>query len=80
MSSDTPREDILEPSEPLRETQESRMGEGLDDRFNSRLRESLGSTPFLLTKFEKFMNWARGSSMFMLQFGIACCSIEMMHT
>jgi NADH-quinone oxidoreductase subunit B len=26
------------------------------------------------------MNWVRGSSMFMLQFGIACCSIEMMHT
>jgi len=26
------------------------------------------------------MNWVRGSSMFMLLFGIACCSIEMMHT
>jgi NADH-quinone oxidoreductase subunit B len=49
------------------------------DRFNSPLREALGSEPFILTKFDKFMNWVRGSSMFMLQFGIACCSLEMMH-
>jgi len=56
------------------------MGEGVDDRFNSRLREAFGSSPFILTKFDQFMNWVRGSSMFMLQFGIACCSIEMMHT
>ncbi len=55
-------------------------GSGLDDRFNSKLRSALGASPFILTKFDKLMNWARGSSMFMLQFGIACCSIEMMHT
>ncbi|PSQ08779.1 NADH-quinone oxidoreductase subunit B [Halobacteriales archaeon QS_5_68_33] len=61
-------------------TQEARLGEGVDSRFNSTLREAFGSTPFILTKFDKFMNWVRGSSMFMLQFGIACCSIEMMHT
>ena len=56
-------------------TQEDRMGEGVDSRFNSKLREAFGSSPFILTKFDKFMNWVRGSSMFMLQFGIACCSI-----
>jgi len=61
-------------------TQEARMGSGADDRFNSKLREAFGSTPFILTKFDKFMNWVQGSSMFMLQFGIACCSIEMIHT
>ncbi|WP_049904015.1 NADH-quinone oxidoreductase subunit B [Halococcus agarilyticus] len=61
-------------------TQESRMGEGTDNRFNSKLREAFGSSPFVLTKFDSFMNWVRSSSMFMLQFGIACCSIEMMHT
>ena len=49
------------------------------DRFGSRLRSALGTTPFVLTKLDQFMNWARGNSMFMLQFGIACCSIEMMH-
>ena len=54
--------------------------EELPGRFDSKLRDSLGTSPFILTKFDKFMNWVRGSSMFMLQFGIACCSIEMMHT
>jgi len=61
-------------------TQTARMGEGVDARFNSKLRQAFGSTPFILTKLDKFMNWVRGNSMFMLLFGIACCSIEMMHT
>lgn len=61
-------------------TQEDRMGGGADNRFNSTLRNAFGASPFILTKFDSFMNWVRGSSMFMLQFGIACCSMEMMHT
>jgi NADH-quinone oxidoreductase subunit B len=80
MSSDQPRDDIVEPTAPSTDTRDTRIGEGVDNRFNSKLREALGSTPFILTKLDKFMNWARGSSMFMLQFGIACCSIEMMHS
>lgn len=80
MSSDTPTDAIVESSDPLTKTREARQGAELDDRFNSRLREMLGSSPFILTKFDKFMNWVRGSSMFLLQFGIACCSLEMMHT
>ncbi|PSP18568.1 NADH-quinone oxidoreductase subunit B [Halobacteriales archaeon QH_10_67_13] len=52
----------------------------IDDRFNSRLRQAFGTTSFILTKLDRFMDWVRGNSMFMLQFGIACCSIEMMHT
>ncbi len=63
-----------------RATTDARMGGGTDDRFNSPLRQALGTSPFILTKFDRFMNWVRGSSMFMLQFGIACCSLEMMHT
>ncbi len=55
-------------------------GRNTDTRFNSTLREVLGSSPFILTKFDAFMNWVRGSSMFVLQFGIACCTIEMMGT
>ncbi|AHB68337.1 NADH dehydrogenase (plasmid) [Haloarcula hispanica N601] len=55
-------------------------GRNTDARFNSTLREVLGSSPFILTKFDAFMNWVRGSSMFVLQFGIACCTIEMMGT
>ncbi|MCL9815116.1 NADH-quinone oxidoreductase subunit B [Natranaeroarchaeum aerophilus] len=80
MSSDNPRDAITESTVPVTETREARTGPGADDRFNSKLREAFGASPFILTKFDKFMNWVRGSSMFMLQFGIACCSIEMMHT
>ncbi|MUV88698.1 NADH-quinone oxidoreductase subunit B [Halapricum sp. CBA1109] len=77
MSSDQP---LTDASTEGQTTQEARMGDGVDDRFNSPLRKAFGTSPFILTKFDKFMNWVRGSSMFMLQFGIACCSIEMMHT
>ncbi|QLK25791.1 NADH-quinone oxidoreductase subunit B [Natrinema zhouii] len=80
MSSEQPRQQIYDSTAPSTDTRDSRIGEGADDRFNSKLREAFGSTPFILTKFDKFMNWVRGNSMFMLQFGIACCSIEMMHT
>ncbi|KAA9396036.1 NADH-quinone oxidoreductase subunit B [Haloarcula sp. CBA1130] len=55
-------------------------GRHTNNRFNSTLREVLGSSPFILTKFDTFLNWVRGSSMFVLQFGIACCTIEMMGT
>ncbi len=68
------RTELVEP------TDREQGREELPGRFDSKLRESLGTSPFILTKFDKFMNWVRGSSMFMLQFGIACCSIEMMHT
>jgi len=80
MSSDAPSDAILESESPSTKTRDARSGAGPDDRFNSKLREAFGSSPFILTKFDKFMNWVRGSSMFLLQFGIACCSIEMMHT
>ncbi|ELY60588.1 NADH-quinone oxidoreductase subunit B [Natronolimnohabitans innermongolicus] len=80
MSSNNPQQSIHDSTAPSTDTRDSRIGEGPDDRFNSKLREAFGSTPFILTKFDKFMNWVRGNSMFMLQFGIACCSIEMMHT
>ncbi len=80
MSKDQQLHDTLEQAQTNGSTQSDRMGSGADERFNSKLRQAFGSTPFILTKFDKFMNWVRGNSMFMLLFGIACCSIEMMHT
>ncbi|RQG87098.1 NADH-quinone oxidoreductase subunit B [Natrarchaeobius halalkaliphilus] len=80
MSSDEPRQTIHDSTAPSTDTRDARIGDGLDDRFNSKLREAFGTSPFILTKFDEFMNWVRGNSMFMLQFGIACCSIEMIHT
>ncbi len=78
--SNEPRQEIYGSTAPGTDTRDARMGAGVDDRFNSKLREAFGASPFILTKFDQFMNWVRGNSMFMLQFGIACCSIEMIHT
>jgi NADH-quinone oxidoreductase subunit B len=37
-------------------------------------------TPFLVAKLEDLINWARQSSLWPAQFGLACCAIEMMST
>lgn len=37
-------------------------------------------TPFLTAPLEKLINWARESSLWPAQFGLACCAIEMMST
>lgn len=37
-------------------------------------------TPFLIGKLEEVINWARESSLWPAQFGLACCAIEMMST
>ncbi len=52
----------------------------IEPRMNSKLRDMFGDLPIVTTTIDTVMNWARASSMFPFQFGIACCSIEMMHT
>ena len=37
-------------------------------------------TPFLVAPLEMLINWARESSLWPAQFGLACCAIEMMAT
>ena len=37
-------------------------------------------TPFLVAPLEKLINWARQNSLWPVQFGLACCAIEMMST
>jgi NADH-quinone oxidoreductase subunit B len=37
-------------------------------------------TPFLVAPLEKLIDWARSSSLWPAQFGLACCAIEMMST
>lgn len=37
-------------------------------------------TPFLVAPLEMLINWARQSSLWPAQFGLACCAIEMMST
>ncbi len=36
------------------------------------------SSNVLVTSVESFLNWARLSSLWQMQFGLACCAIEMM--
>jgi NADH-quinone oxidoreductase subunit B len=41
----------------------------IEDRFDSNI---------ITTTYDKLFNWARRSSLWPLQFGLACCAIEMM--
>jgi len=43
------------------------------------LAESLGQN-VLTTTLGKLIGWGRGNSVWPLQFGLACCAIEMIHT
>jgi NADH-quinone oxidoreductase subunit B len=40
---------------------------------------ALNKQGFLLTSVEQLANWARGSSVWPMTFGLACCAVEMMH-
>jgi NADH-quinone oxidoreductase subunit B len=35
---------------------------------------------FVIAKADKLFNWARSGSLWPMTFGLACCSIEMMHS
>jgi NADH-quinone oxidoreductase subunit B len=49
----------------------------LDNFFKAPAEESEG---FLLTSLNALFGWAKGSSMWPMTFGLACCAVEMMHT
>lgn len=42
--------------------------------------ESRAGGNILLTAVDKFLNWARMNSLWPMEFGLACCAIEMMAT
>ena len=44
------------------------------------LDKQLNSSNIVITSLDNLMNWARLSSLWQMQFGLACCAIEMMAT
>lgn len=45
--------------------------------IDSGLKSDLEKKGIFITKMEELLNWGRGSSVWPLQFGLACCAIEM---
>jgi NADH-quinone oxidoreductase subunit B len=48
--------------------------------IDENLTEELKSQGVHVTSFEQLINWGRSSSLWPLQFGLACCAIEMIST
>ncbi len=44
------------------------------------LREKTGEGGVIIAPLVRIVNWARGSSVWPMSYGLACCAIEMLHT
>jgi NADH-quinone oxidoreductase subunit B len=53
---------------------------GSDDSYFGGLNDELADKGFLVTATDELINWARAGSLMWMQFGLACCAIEMIHT
>jgi NADH-quinone oxidoreductase subunit B len=53
---------------------------GEDDAFFKGVNDELADKGFLVTATDEMINWARTGSLMWMQFGLACCAIEMIHT
>jgi NADH-quinone oxidoreductase subunit B len=53
---------------------------GSDDSYFVGLNDELADKGFLVTATDELINWARTGSLMWMQFGLACCAIEMIHT
>mgnify|MGYP003314762993 CR=1 FL=1 len=42
--------------------------------------DEIANRGFVIAKADKLFNWARSGSLWPMTFGLACCSIEMMHS
>jgi NADH-quinone oxidoreductase subunit B len=53
---------------------------GLTPRPEVSVAESSSETPFVATRLDMLVNWARANSLWPMPFGTACCAIEFMAT
>ncbi len=53
---------------------------GDDDSFFRGVTDELADKGFLVTATDELITWARTGSLMWMQFGLACCAIEMIHT
>jgi NADH-quinone oxidoreductase subunit B len=52
---------------------------GADDSFFAGVNDELADKGFLVTATDELITWARTGSLMWMQFGLACCAIEMIH-
>ncbi len=50
-----------------------------DDPYFLEINNELADKSFLVTATDDLVNWARTGSLMWMQFGLACCAIEMIH-
>ena len=67
---------ILPPSQPFQGP--GRDGASPRDAFGSEMERDLADHGFLTAKVDDLIEWARTGSLMWMQFGLACCAIEMM--
>jgi len=64
----SPHQGLTEPGKPA----------GADDRFFAKASNELSDKGFLVASADNLFAWARTGSLMWMQFGLACCAIEMM--
>jgi NADH:ubiquinone oxidoreductase subunit B-like Fe-S oxidoreductase len=50
----------------------------VDERFFAKVNTELSDKGFLVATADNLISWARTGSLMWMQFGLACCAIEMM--
>jgi NADH-quinone oxidoreductase subunit B len=73
----------MEPSEPAiviprQEVVAARSGERGEDALFTTVNYDLSDKGFLVVAADKLIAWARTGSLMWMQFGLACCAIELM--
>ena len=74
----SPRETLVSPAPKGIVDPHTGKPVGADDRFVTGVNDELADKGWLLTSAEELIHWARTGSLMWMQFGLACCAVEMM--